>query len=102
MNCQTVKASVSWKDVNAVSAGDYERKLIALHGFSKFNFIGKIGNGTHTHLLRCVAKRIKHEHPYVYEVASCYSYCGSAKWKSRLYIIDDASTPTCKKCNWEN
>ena len=114
--------------LESISCGDFERILIAKHNFKKIRLVGQIGNNeTKTHNFFCVAKfhsakLVKiydgEDHqvlfntvnnfskllalmslPSYYEIATCFSYCGSKKWQSSLYILDINKPVTCKNCN---
>ena len=106
---KTKPASITWSSIKdkleSNCMANYERYLIEHHGFESTTLIGMIGNGNKTHKFLVCAKLIPAHvtewgmiQQKYYEVASCLSYCGSKKWQSSLYIIDDVSEPTCKRC----
>ena len=111
----TKQTKITWnqikKENNLESTNNYHylRILIAKHNFKRIKLIGQIGNsGTKTHNFFCVAKfhpatPVKiydgEDHRAYYEIATCFSYCGSKKWQSGLYILGSDEIVTCKKCN---
>jgi len=111
----TKQTKITWNRIKeenkleSISCGDFERILIAKHNFKRIRLVGQIGkSGTKTHNFFCVAKfhpasPVKiydgNDHRAYYEIATCFSYCGSKKWQSNLYILNDGENVTCKKCN---
>jgi hypothetical protein len=110
----TKQTKITWNQIKeennleSISCGDFERILITKHGFKRIKLVGQIGHsGTKTHNFFCVAKfhpatPVKiydgKDHRAYYEIATCFSYCGSKKWQSSLLILDDSEKITCKKC----
>ena len=91
-------AEPKWKDLpkgEVRSAYDYQEYMIGCHGYERQHLVGSVGQGTKVHTFSTVSK-IEGNTLYI---ASCYSYCGSAKWTSQLYIDPTQSAKcTCKRC----
>jgi len=63
---------------------DYEKFMIDEHGYERKVLIGSIEDRTKIHSFNSVCK-INKETNTIY-IATCYNYCGSAKWLSQLYM----------------
>jgi len=78
------------------SGADYENYMIENHGYSVMTLRGSIGYGSKVHNFRVLGKT---EGPTLY-VASCYSFCGSAKFTSSLCLSQNQELEcNCKRCN---
>jgi len=79
----------------ARSAFDYEKYMIKNHGYERKHLVGSIGYGTKNHTFSTVCKV---EGDVLY-IASCYSFCGSAKWSSQLTIFQNQQFKCdCQRC----
>jgi hypothetical protein len=98
---KVIPTQLTWKRVESEnptasinSLAAYENFLMNNHGFVIKVFSGMIGQGSKVHKLICLVK----EHEDYYEIANCFSYCGSSKWGSRLVLLEKDTEITCKRC----